>query len=104
MSGMGTDVTGCLHLLLSASLEARKDCDKCLGAEDTVLMLADGVTVLLQEPIESPQGTHARRCYARADLAARGLLLLAQARGVDVLEDSEIAGLLERHAHCLSWK
>ena len=38
------------------------------------------------------------------DLEARGLLVAAQSAHVRTLADSEFAGLLKAHRHCLSWK
>ena len=69
----------------------------------TVLFLADGVMSLLQddETVAIPQ---LQSRYSAADLKARGLLALARKRGMDVFQDADLAGLLKRHRHCLSWK
>lgn len=93
----------CLHLVLSAAQAAWEDCKRFYKEGDTVLFLADGVMCLLQgDDAESAVLVPGR--YCEADLAARGLLALAQKRGLDIFQDADLGSLLERHRHCLSWK
>ena len=93
----------CLHLVLSASQAAWEDCMRFHKEGDTVLFLADGVMRLLQDDDDEGAVLVPGR-YCEADLAARGLLALAQERGIDIFQDTDLGILLERHRHCMSWK
>jgi sulfur relay protein TusB/DsrH len=97
------DAEPCLHLVLSASQSAWEDCARVFQQDDTVLFLADGVMRLLQDD-EAVSIPRLHRRFSASDLAARGLLVLARKRGMDVFEDADLTGLLKRHRHCLSWK
>lgn len=93
----------CLHLVLSVDQAAWEDCTRFHNEGDTVLFLADGVMRLLQDDDDEGAVLVPGR-YCEADLAARGLLALAQERGIDIFQDADLGILLERHRHCMSWK
>ena len=97
------NTTPCLHLVLTAAQAAWEDCARFHNEGDTVLFLADGVMRLLRDDdVEGAVRVPGR--YCEADLAARGLLALAQERGIDIFQDADLGSLLERHRHCMSWK
>jgi sulfur relay protein TusB/DsrH len=91
----------CLHLLLGASADAVRDCLRHCAPGDSILLLDTAVVLLLDSgwARDLPDGV----CLfvARPDVAARALPWEGQAQCVD---DQEWAGLVSRHAHCLSWK
>lgn len=101
---MAANVNGsCLHLLLSAASDALCAARRMAGAGDTVCLLADGVMVLAEEGAAGFADGVQLVC-ATTDLEARGLGGLASDLAVATASDREIAGLLRRHRHCLSWK
>lgn len=68
-----------------------------------MFFLADGVMALLDGYKEVfPRWTEAG--FSATDLAARGIEAVAENTGVTIFQDEELAVLLARHRHCLSWK
>jgi sulfur relay protein TusB/DsrH len=99
----------CLHLVMRSSAEALDSCCSQWGDGDAVLFLDDGVMVIARYEREVLQRLKTRSwsssiSFSAVDLEARGLSGLAKAAGATVLTDAEIAGLLQSHDLCLSWK
>lgn len=91
-----------LHLLMSCSGDAFDRCLEQLGADDSVLLVDDGVTCLAGGAARlAPLQSRAARVYAlEADVRARGL---AAPAGVSLIGDTDWVRLVHRHEQSLSW-
>jgi len=81
--------------------------DNCLAQADegdTVLFLDDGVMHLVNDISRPFRPPFTEYGFSAVDLEARGLSGLAQATGAASLTDSKIAGLIQAHDFCLTWK
>lgn len=78
-----------------------KDCVSALVADDTLLLIEDGVyCALAARPLAVPQGV---RCVAlAADVDARGLAQRL-APDVEVIDDAGFVELCCQHDRVLSW-
>jgi len=94
----------CLHLVVQSSLRAVDNCLAQFDTGDAVLFLDDGVMHLVNDISRSFRPPFAGGFFSAVDLEARGLSGLAQSAGAVTLTDSKIAGLLQTHDFCLTWK
>jgi sulfur relay protein TusB/DsrH len=94
----------CLHLVVHSSPRAMDNCLVQADEGDAVLFLDDGVMHLVNDISRSFRPPFTECCFSAVDLEARGLSGLAQAAGAVTLTDSKIAGLLQTHDFCLTWK
>jgi len=69
-----------------------------------MLFLDDGVMHILNDRGRPFRPPFAACCFSAVDLEARGLSGLAQDAGAVMLTDSEIAGMVQTHDYCLTWK
>jgi sulfur relay protein TusB/DsrH len=99
-----THPESCLHLVVKSTPAALDRCRSQFETGDSVLFLDDGVMHALEASGES-FGLPLKACFfARVDLQARGLLVLALENGANPLTDQEAAELMLAHELCLTWK
>ena len=92
-----------LHLLLSVSENAWRDCLLASKASDTVVLLDEGVLGLVRNDRHC-RPESCRMLVSAADLQARMGTLPADAEEVALVSDADLVSLLESHAHCVSWR
>jgi sulfur relay protein TusB/DsrH len=94
----------CLHLVMTASPVALDECAACCGAGDTIVLLNTAVTLLAgPASLERAEIPVPMFCLA-ADAHAHGLADCFAQRGVLLIDDQGLVGLVCQHRHCLSWK
>jgi sulfur transfer complex TusBCD TusB component (DsrH family) len=93
---------------MRASSEAVDHCRSHFEDGDAVLFLDDGVMQITSSasPLPDPLNSSGDPLvfYSAVDLEARGLSGLARSVGAIVLQDSDIAGLVQSYGFCLTWK
>jgi sulfur relay protein TusB/DsrH len=94
----------CLHLVVSAQAAALEACLQQFDSGDTLVLIDAGVmhVMSLEEAGVIPPVTPLM--VSGEDLDARGLMPVARRLELEVIDDKGCAGLLRRHAHCLTWK
>lgn len=94
----------CLHLLLRASTRAFETCRAACGPGDSVVFMGTGVTLLVNPGIQPLRDFPSRVFVHSADLKAHGLAQSAESGDFTEIDDLQLADLVCRHDHCLSWK
>ena len=91
---------GVLHLLISeAALETWRS---QMQAGDHCVVLDRAVYLLIRD--EDLTGPSSELSLRAADLDAHGLRTTAEEGGWHIVSDDDIANLLARYTHCVSWK
>lgn len=102
----GTGTVKRLHLLLSASVTAVRDCVGQFESGDHILLVDAGANLLADEErmrgLSQACGTAVRAL--EADVRARGLVSAAKRQGVQLIADSAWVALVADHSLVLSWK
>jgi sulfur relay protein TusB/DsrH len=102
MSGINRE--SCLHLVMNANPAVLEECKASCGVADSIVLLNTAVTLLAgPAALEQAELPVPMFCLA-ADVQAHGLADCCSRRGVPLLDDRGLVGLVCRYRHCLSWK
>lgn len=95
-----------LHLLLSPSAAAVRDCIGQCVTGDYILLVDGGVTLLANDGLlrRLREEGHATIGVGAADARARGLQSAAKRAGLAWIDDSDWAALVADYPVVLSWK
>jgi sulfur relay protein TusB/DsrH len=94
----------CLHLVVKSSAEALDRARAQFEKGDALLFLDDGVVHIMSDFHRSLEPPLSACYFAQADLAARGLSVLALDEAFPLVSDREIVELMLAFEHCLTWK
>lgn len=96
--------TGCVHLVMTASAGAIRDCMGCCSPEDVVVLMNSAVLWLAGPEASGPEPPDHRLYCLEPDALAHGVEGLVAGRGVQLISEKELVRQICRHRHCLSWK